>query len=373
MFAVDDGKPWVLPAVKEAELQIVKNPAYDHEYLPIEGLQSFCEASAKFALGPTHPVIVEKRYAAHQAISGTGALRFAAEFYARFTAKGTKAYVSKPTWGNHVNIFNDAGIAVEEYRYWDSASRSLNLKAMLEDLSKAPSGSIIILHSCAHNPTGVDPTAEQWEQIANICEQKKHHILFDSAYQGFASGDIDRDAYSLRYFASRGLEYLLCQSYSKNFGLYNERCGCVVVVAKTPQLANNVKTQLAKIARPMISNPPAFGARIVDIILNNEALFKEWNGNLKAMANRIIDMRKRLFDSLVEKKTPGTWNHIVEQIGMFSFTGLSKAQVKVLKDKYHVYLTDNGRISMAGLNSKNIDYFADAVDFVVRNVKESNL
>ena len=318
-------------------------------------------------------MIAEKRYSAHQAISGTGALRFAAEFFARFIPKGSKAYVSKPTWGNHINIFNDAGIAVEEYRYWDAQKKSLNLTALLEDIQKAPVKSVFIMHSCAHNPTGVDPTADQWRQIADALESRQHYIIFDSAYQGFASGDLDKDAYALRYFASRGMEYLLCQSYSKNFGLYNERCGCVVAVTKTPQLAANIKTQLAKIARPMISNPPAFGARIVDSILNTPALFDEWQSNLKTMSGRIIEMRQRLFDALKRKGTPGTWNHIVDQIGMFSFTGLTKAQVKVLKEKYHCYLTDNGRISMAGLNTKNVDYFADAVDFVVRNVTESSL
>lgn len=244
---------------------------------------------------------------------------------------------------------------------------------MLEDLKNAPNGSIIVLHACAHNPTGVDPTEEQWKQIADVIEQKRHVPFFDSAYQGFASGDLDRDAYSVRYFASRGMEMLIAQSYSKNFGLYSERCGCLVVVTKTPDLANRVKSQLARIARPMISNPPAFGARLVDMILNNRELYAEWNSNLKTMANRIIEMRKRLFDALVKRGTPGTWNHIVDQIGMFSFTGLSRPQVKCLKEKFHIYLTDNGRISMAGLNDSNVEYMADAVDYAVRNFPKSSL
>jgi aspartate aminotransferase len=196
-------------------------------------------------------------------------------------------------------------------------------------------------------------------------------VFFDSAYQGFASGDLDRDAFAVRYFVSRGFEFMVAQSYSKNFGLYNERCGCLVVVTRSADLVEAVRSQLAKIARPMISNPPAFGARIVDTVLNTPALYEEWVGNLKSMASRIAEMRRRLYDALVKRGTPGTWNHIVDQIGMFSYTGLTRPQVQCLKEKYHVYMAENGRISMAGLNSKNVDYFAEGVDFAVRNHKSS--
>lgn len=237
---------------------------------------------------------------------------------------------------------------------------------MLTDLRNAPSGSIIVLHACAHNPTGVDPTPVQWEQIADVMQERQHVTFFDSAYQGFASGDLDKDAFAVRMFASRGIEFVLAQSYSKNFGLYNERCGCTVIVTKTPQQAINVRSQCAKLIRPMVSNPPAFSPRIVSTILNTPSLYTEWVGNLKTMSGRIQDMRQRLHQALLKRNTPGKWTHIVDQIGMFSFTGLDGAQVRCLIDKYHIYLADNGRISMAGINSKNVDYVAEAIDYAVR-------
>lgn len=256
---------------------------------------------------------------------------------------------------------------VLEYPYWDPATKGLDLKGMLGTMQSAPNGSIFLIHPCAHNPTGVDPTNDQWRQIADTMEAKGHFPFFDCAYQGFASGSLDKDAYSVRYFVERGFEMFIAQSFSKNFGLYSERAGNLTVVARSVEVKNKIESQIAKAQRAVISNPPAYGSRIVSLVLNNETLYGEWEQNLSTMANRIIDMRKVLYDELVKLGTPGTWNHIVDQIGMFSFTGLTTPQVKVLKEKYHVYLTDNGRISMAGLNSKNVKYFAQAVDFVVRN------
>jgi aspartate aminotransferase len=238
---------------------------------------------------------------------------------------------------------------------------------MLGVMQAAPNGSIFLLHPCAHNPTGVDPTPEQWKQIADVMEAKGHFTFFDCAYQGFASGNLDKDAFSVRYFVERGFELFVAQSFSKNFGLYSERAGNLTVVAKTPEVKNRIESQIAKAQRAVISNPPAYGSRVVSLVLNDEKLYEEWTKNLSSMADRIIDMRKALYDELIRLGTPGKWNHIVDQIGMFSFTGLSTPQVKVLKEKYHVYLTDNGRISMAGLNSTNVKYFAQAVDDVVRN------
>ncbi|KAJ3364631.1 Aspartate aminotransferase, cytoplasmic [Kappamyces sp. JEL0680] len=233
----------------------------------------------------------------------------------------------------------------------------------------APEKSILLLHPCAHNPTGVDPTLEEWMQIAEVVRERKHVVFFDSAYQGFASGDLQKDAQAIRYFVSEGYEMLIAQSYAKNFGLYNERIGCLSIVTKTKEGAAEASSQLCKIVRASYSNPPAFGARIVQTVLNDPKLHEEWVHQLKTMANRIIEMRQALYANLVALKTPGTWNHIVDQIGMFSFTGLTASQVKVLRDKYHVYMTTNGRISMAGLNTGNVHRFAEAVDFVVRNVQ----
>ncbi|KAF9159756.1 Aspartate aminotransferase, cytoplasmic, partial [Actinomortierella ambigua] len=268
---------------------------------------------------------------------------------------------------NHRAIFEGVGFPVKEYPYWNPATKGLDLEGMLATMEEAASGSIFLLHPCAHNPTGVDPTQEQWKQIAEVMQRKGHFTFFDTAYQGFASGSLDRDAWSVRYFVSRGIECFIAQSFSKNFGLYGERAGNLTIVAKDEATRVRIESQIAKIQRAIISNPPAYGSRLVSLVLNDPELYKEWEGNLALMANRIIEMRKALFDELVRLGTPGTWHHIVDQIGMFSFTGLSTPQVRVLRDKYHCYLTDNGRISMAGLNTKNVKYFAAAVDDVVRN------
>ncbi|KAJ3207644.1 Aspartate aminotransferase, cytoplasmic [Dinochytrium kinnereticum] len=225
----NDGKPWVLPVVKKAEIAIVNDPTLDHEYLPIDGLRSFTDASARLILGASSPIIQSGRYAAVQTISGTGAVRLGADFLARFYPKGTSALISDPTWGNHFAIFEDAGFKVIKYKYWDGKARKLAYEDFLGTLRDAPNRSIVLLHACAHNPTGVDPTREQWKQIAQICQSKQHFPFFDCAYQGFASGSLDDDAWAVRYFADLGFELFVAQSYSKNFGLYGERTGCLTI------------------------------------------------------------------------------------------------------------------------------------------------
>jgi len=226
---------------------------------------------------------------------------------------------------------------------------------------------VFLLHACAHNPTGVDPTAEQWEKIAEIMLAKKHYAFFDCAYQGFASGDLDRDSSAVRYFVKQGVPMLVCQSFAKNAGLYGERVGALHIVPPTKDAADRVKSQLSVLQRSEISNPPSHGARLVALILNDAGLFEEWKRDIKTMAGRIIDMRKELYSLLTEElKTPGSWEHIINQIGMFSFTGISAEQSKGLTEKAHIYLTTNGRISMAGLNSHNVRYFAENLDKVVR-------
>jgi aspartate aminotransferase len=289
-----------------------------------------------------------------------------AEFLARYY-KASTVYLPVPTWANHKNIFNDAGFTVADYPYYYPPTRGLDLQGMLDILKHAPEKSIILMHSCAHNPTGVDPTPEQWKEIAGVIKERALVPFFDCAYQGFASGDLNRDAWSVRYFVEQGIELLVAQSYSKNFGLYNERCGCLTVACQSSELAANVKSQLNKITRPLISNPPAFGARIVSKILNSPELYEEWTISLKEMAGRINKMRQMLFDELQRLKTPGSWQHILDQIGMFTFTGLTVPQSKMMTEKFHIYLTDNGRISMAGLTTKNVVYFAESMDHCVRN------
>ncbi|KAK8232761.1 putative aspartate transaminase [Phyllosticta capitalensis] len=371
----DNAKPWVLPVVKKADEILRQDPDLNHEYLPIAGLANFTSASQKLILGADSPVIAEKRVTSLQTISGTGAVHLGALFLSKFYNKSgdKEVYFSNPTWANHNQIFTNVNLSFKTYPYFSAQTRGLDFDGMIAAIKAAPEGSIILLHACAHNPTGVDPTQEQWKTIAEVMRARNHFPFFDTAYQGFASGDLHRDAWAIRYFAAQGFEMVVAQSYAKNFGLYGERAGCFHFItspgADAADTVVRVDSQLKILQRSEISNPPAYGARIVSLVLNDAALFAEWEENLRTMSGRIIEMRKALRSKLEAMGTPGTWNHITDQIGMFSFTGLSEKQVLAIREQAHVYMTMNGRISMAGLNTKNVDYFAQAVDKVVRDTQ----
>ncbi|XP_025832027.1 aspartate aminotransferase, cytoplasmic [Agrilus planipennis] len=319
-------------------------------------------------LGENNPVLTENRTFGIQCLSGTGALRVGAEFLANNLGYST-FYYSKPTWENHRLVFLNAGFKEpKEYRYWDEQKRGLDIDGLLEDLRNAPENSVIILHACAHNPTGCDPTQEQWTKIADVMEERKLFPFFDSAYQGFASGDLDKDAWSVRYFISRGFELFCAQSFAKNFGLYNERVGNLACVLKSPESVAPVKSQITWTIRGMYSNPPNHGARIVAYVLSNPKLYEEWRDNIRAMSSRIIEMRKALRSTLETLVTPGNWEHITTQIGMFSYTGLNANQSEHMVKKYHIYMLRSGRISMCGLTSSNVEYVANAIKETLNDV-----
>ncbi|RMJ21111.1 aspartate Aminotransferase [Aspergillus sp. HF37] len=366
----DHAKPWVLPVVKKADELVRNDPNLNHEYLPIKGLAEFTSAAQKLSLGGDSPAIREKRVCTLQAISGTGALHLGALFLAKFHPNRPSIYLSRPTWANHNQIFTGVGFSLASYPYFSAETKGLDFEGMLGSLRAAPAGSIVLLHACAHNPTGVDPTQEQWKQIAAVMQERGLFPFFDTAYQGFASGDLARDSWAIRYFVEQGFELCIAQSFAKNFGLYGQRTGAFHFVnapgADAERANGNVASQLSILQRSGISNPPAYGAKIAGRVLNDPGLFAEWEDDLRTMSGRIADMRKGLRQRLEAKGTPGSWAHITSQIGMFSFTGLTESQVQVLREKWHVYMTKNGRISMAGLNSHNIDYFAEAVDSAVR-------
>lgn len=271
-------------------------------------------------------------------------MHLGALFLARFhpSRPAPHVYLSSPTWANHNQIFTNAGLPVSNYPYFSAKTKGLDLDGMLAALRAARPGSIVVLHACAHNPTGVDPTQEQWKQIAAVMRERHHFPFFDCAYQGFASGDLARDAWAIRYFVEQGFELCVAQSFSKNLGLYGERAGVFHFVTSPcadATLSNqHIASQLSILQRSEISNPPAYGARIASIILNDPKLFAEWEDNLRTMSGRIIEMRKGLRQRLEAKGTPGSWEHVTNQIGMFSFTGLTEAQVKILRDKWHVYM-----------------------------------
>jgi len=361
----DNGKPFVLPSVRKAE-DIMRSKNLDKEYAPIAGVPEFTKASANLAFGDDNEFVKNSLSTTVQGVSGTGSLRIGANFLKAFWPKEPVVYLPTPSWGNHNPIFKHAGLDVKQYRYYDKSTCGLDISGMLEDLNNIPSGAIIVLHACAHNPTGVDPSPDEWREISSVMKNKNHFAYFDMAYQGFASGDIDRDAFAVRHFLKDGHKIILSQSYAKNMGLYGERVGGFTVVCDTPEEAKAVESQLKIIIRPMYSNPPINGARIASTILNDAELRAEWLVDVKGMADRIIAMRQTLKDNLAREGSSLDWSHITNQIGMFCFTGLNQDQVQRLINEYSIYLTKDGRISIAGVSSKNVDYLSKAMHEVTK-------
>lgn len=365
-----NGSPYVLRIVRKAE-QLLLDKKFKKEYLPIDGLREFCDLSVKLLLGADMKIPMS-HVARVQCLSGTGACRIAADLYAKTLPPITAVYLSNPTWANHRPIFASAGFSdIRTYRYFDRRTNGFNFKGMSQDLNNAPDNSIIVLHLCAHNPTGADPTPEEWERLADICSAKGHYPLFDCAYQGYASGDLDRDAFAARLFMRKGIEFFAAQSYAKNMGLYGERVGCFIAVTGSDNSQQLVQSMAKSIVRPMYSNPPLHGARIVCAILGDAKLREEWRMEVKSMADRIILMRRILFEELQKKETPGDWEHIVRQIGMFSYTGLTYEQCERLQREFHIYIMLSGRANMAGLTTTGAKYFAYAIDAVVRGIAPS--
>jgi len=369
-YRSEEGKPVVLDVVRKAEEEMLKvlGTTINKEYSTIDGPADLKKMTQGLVFGKDSPAVAENRVASVQALSGTGALRVIAEFVkTHMPQEMHQVYVSDPTWGNHNAIFAKAGLTVKTYPYYKAdAPRSLDFQGMIDSLKAAPDGALVLLHACAHNPTGVDPTEEQWKEIAEVMQSKKLMPLMDSAYQGYASGSLDKDAFAIRLFMSMGFEFFLCQSFAKNLGLYGERIGMLHVVCSTADQAKAVLSQLKLVIRPMYSSPPKHGAEIVMQILGNEENFQAWQTELTAMSNRILEVRDLLRKGLEEKGTPGTWNHITDQIGMFSYTGLTQPMCERLINEHHIYLLKSGRISLAGLNKNNIQYMVDSVDEVVR-------
>ncbi|XP_015953604.1 aspartate aminotransferase, mitochondrial [Arachis duranensis] len=360
----DNGKPVVLECVREAERRIAGSQFM--EYLPIGGSIKMVEESLKLAYGENSEFIKDKRIGAVQALSGTGACRLFAAFQHRFHPN-SQIYIPVPTWANHHNIWRDAGVPMKTFRYYHPETRGLDFSGLMEDIKNAPDGSFFLLHACAHNPTGVDPSEEQWREISSLIKIKGHFPFFDMAYQGFASGDPERDAKAIRIFLEDGHLIGLAQSYAKNMGLYGQRVGCLSVLCEDEKQAVAVKSQLQLLARPMYSNPPVHGALIVSTVLGDPKLKNLWLKEVKVMADRIIGMRATLRENLEKLGSPLPWQHITNQIGMFCYSGLTPEQVDRMTNEFHIYMTRNGRISMAGLNTGNVGYVANAIHEVTKS------
>lgn len=364
-YRSEDGKPYVFPVVRLAEQKIANNTSLDKEYAPIDGEAAFNKGARGVLFGWNHKDVTSGRVATCQTLSGTGALRVIAEFLAKH--RPSPIYVSNPTWGNHNQVFATAGLQIRQYRYFDKKTKGLDINGMLEDLRNATPGSVVLLHTCAHNPTGVDPTLDQWKDIAAVCRERSLFPFFDTAYQGFVSGDLDKDGVGLRYFLEQGFDMVIAQSFAKIMGLYGERTGALHVVCNNKGIADKVLSQLKIIIRSNYSSPPRHGARIAGMILNDPSLRQQWLDELVNVTIRMNEMRKLLRAALERVGAKGTWDHVTTQIGMFSFTGLTTTQSSAMVSKHHVYMTKNGRISVAGLTKQNVEYVARAIKDVTEN------
>ena len=344
----------------------------------MSGHAPFCEAAQLLLLGPDLYPKLSPRTISVQSISGTGAIRLGCEFFSRFHKKRNKKttiLLPDPTWGNHLPIAKDANLEVQTYRYLDTKNLTtprLDIEGMLDDLSSAPEGSIALLHLCAHNPTGVDPTLDQWRKIAECCKSNNLQIFFDNAYQGFASGDLNGDAKPLQMIVGEefNMHVFVGCSFAKNMGLYGERTGVLHVVAPDETSAQNILTQLKKLARATYSSPPQFGAMIAHKVMTQPEMRSSWEHELKGMADRINNMRSALRERLELKASGQKWNHITDQIGMFSYTGLTEAQVEACSNA-GVFMLNTGRISMAGLNESNVDHVADVMANAVKQQSQN--
>jgi len=354
----DNGKIPLLECVRHAESERLKSAPH-RGYLPIDGLQAYDRAVQELVFGSQKPNIVTV-----QALGGTGGLKIGADFLKAFYP-GAQVWISEPSWENHRQLFEAAGFKVESYPYYDPQTHGLDFAGMQRALSALPAGTIVVLHACCHNPTGVDLAGEQWRAVLDIVTSRGLIPFLDLAYQGFAEGLV-ADAYAARLFAEATSPVFLSSSFSKSFSLYGERVGALSVVTADADEAARVLSNVKRIVRTNYSNPPTHGGQIVATVLGDPQLKALWDRELGAMRERIKAMRKRLVDNIQARAPGADFGFVLEQRGMFSYSGLTREQVRRLRAEYSIYAIDTGRICVAALNSKNVDYVADAIAKVIR-------
>lgn len=357
------GNTPILASVKEAEQRLLQR-AKTKTYLPIDGLPAFNAATQQLLFGADHEIVTGKRAATAQAPGGTGALRMAADTIAKLM-KGVRVWISNPTWPNHPSVFQSAGLEVKSYPYFDAATNDLDFEGMMATLRQIPEGDVLLLHGACHNPTGVDLTPAQWQQVAEVVTERKLLPLIDFAYQGFADG-LDEDAVGLRTIAKSGADFFVANSYSKNFGLYSERIGALTVVAQNEEAAQTILSHVKQAIRANFSNPPEHGAAIVAEVLNDPKLRAQWEQEVGEMRDRINGLRHLFVETLNEKGVQRDFSFITRQRGMFSFSGLTPDQVKALRDDYAIYIVGSGRISVAGMSEDSMDYLCEAIADVLK-------
>lgn len=348
----------ILASVKAAEARLLEEET-SKSYLGIPGSPAYGACVRELLFGSDHEIVRSGRAQTAQTPGGTGALRVAADFiHTKFP--DAAIWLSNPTWANHNAIFAAAGMKVETYPYYDAANKCLDFDAMKAALAKIPAGDVVLLHGCCHNPSGMDPDAAQWAELAALTAERGILPLFDFAYQGFGAG-LDEDAAGLRQFCTPGRELLICSSFSKNFGLYNERVGGVTLVGATAEAAASAFSHVEKSIRSNYSNPPAHGGAVVTTILSDDALRAQWVAELAAMRDRIRTMRESFVQTLKDKGVTQDFSFIASQNGMFSFSGLNPEQVKTLREEHAIYIVGSGRINVAGMTPENMGPLCDAI------------
>jgi aromatic-amino-acid transaminase len=354
----DNGKVPLLECVKKAEALLMEKLA-PRTYLPIEGLAAYDKAVQDLVFGADSAVVQEKRAITAQALGGTGALKLGADFLKRFSPN-SQVWISDPSWENHRALFESAGFTVNNYPYYDAATRGVNFAGMLNALKTMPAGSIVLLHACCHNPTGADLTDAQWAEVVQVVTQRYLIPFLDMAYQGFGDG-IPEDGKVVRQFAEAGGPLFVSNSFSKSFSLYGERVGALSIVASSAEEASRILSQLKRVIRTNYSNPPTHGGQVIATALATPELRKLWEEELAGMRVRIREMRQALVEKLKAKASNHNFDFVIKQRGMFSYSGLTKAQVERLRNDFSIYAVDTGRICVAALNSHNIDYVVDAI------------
>lgn len=357
-----DGKVPVLEAIKRAA-EIWATSEDNKSYLPIDGVPGYNLATQELIFGKGSPLIAEKRIATIQSVGGSGALKLAVDFIKKFFPN-TTLVLSDPSWENHRVIFEAAGMKVNTYPYYDPKTNGLKTPEMLSSLRQLPSGTTVLLHACCHNPTGVDLPMESWEEIATICQERNLIPFIDCAYQGFGDG-LETDAAPIRMFADKNLTFFVASSYAKSFSIYRERVGALSVVTGSAKETANVISQLKRIVRTIYSSPPSYGAQLVGIALSNPELRSLWETELAGMRERIQKMREVFSTRLRDLLPDRDFSFILKQKGMFSYSGLSAEVVRELRERYHIYALESGRICVAAMNHKNMDYICDAIATIV--------
>lgn len=362
VYKTEAGETPVLACVSQAEAALLEEQT-TKVYTPPAGIEGANRAAAQLAFGADHSVLTDGRVATVQTPGGCGALRLAAELIAK-AKPDARVWVSTPTWANHISLLGSAGLTLREYPYYDFERHCIDFDAMYSALEHAGKDDLVLLHACCHNPSGADLTQAQWQALTELAETRGFTPFIDMAYQGFGQG-LEEDAFGLRLMAERLPELVLATSFSKNLGLYRERAGSLSIVSNSPTGAEAVLSQTLSLARGLYSMPPSHGAAIVERVYHDDALRGLWLSELAQMRERIHSLREKLVQALNSRQSQRDFGFIAHEQGMFSFLGLSRPQVARLKSEFSVYMTDNSRINLAGINTRNLEYAADAISAVL--------